>query len=465
MRCPKCQYLGFEPSPRCKNCGYDFSFSGDDLPGLQLVSEEPAVTSSADFDLHLLDEAPSPAMPARGFDLDELLSRGRSEPASSAVASVGRRDTYAASAVATPPAEDVFRITEAERSLAVSVPEPVLMREMAEPVVERQMIDVAPAPVAPAVLVAVPEPLPPAPVAPVAVSSAVKVRVAAPPPSPEPAPETSELPLFMQGLSEAKSAKPAVPRVETPAVTLEMAVEALAAAEAEAPAPAVEEIDDRPLVQVPAVPRAPLAVRRTTPDPARLRAKYSRAAVKAESQPAGDLLKTIDEVEPMPAVSPAVTVSRLSAEPTPESLPAGWLQGVSAGKRLSAAAMDAALMVGLNAAILWLTLAICGIPAAQARLLPLVPLAVFFVLVDGGYLVLFTAACGQTIGKMAAGIRVVGTSTSAVINDRISVGQALARAISTFASCLPLGAGFWVALIGDGRALHDRVAHTRVVRA
>ena len=24
--------------------------------------------------------------------------------------------------------------------------------------------------------------------------------------------------------------------------------------------------------------------------------------------------------------------------------------------------------------------------------------------------------------------------------------------------------GFWVALFGDGRALHDRVAHTRVVR-
>jgi len=25
MRCPKCQYVGFEPSPRCKNCGYDLS--------------------------------------------------------------------------------------------------------------------------------------------------------------------------------------------------------------------------------------------------------------------------------------------------------------------------------------------------------------------------------------------------------------------------------------------------------
>src|SRR4030095_17115585 len=25
MKCPKCDYLGFETGDRCKNCGYDFS--------------------------------------------------------------------------------------------------------------------------------------------------------------------------------------------------------------------------------------------------------------------------------------------------------------------------------------------------------------------------------------------------------------------------------------------------------
>src|SRR5688572_13736697 len=25
MKCPKCNYLGFETGDRCKNCGYDFS--------------------------------------------------------------------------------------------------------------------------------------------------------------------------------------------------------------------------------------------------------------------------------------------------------------------------------------------------------------------------------------------------------------------------------------------------------
>jgi uncharacterized RDD family membrane protein YckC len=27
MKCPKCGYLGFEPSDRCRNCGYDFAFT------------------------------------------------------------------------------------------------------------------------------------------------------------------------------------------------------------------------------------------------------------------------------------------------------------------------------------------------------------------------------------------------------------------------------------------------------
>ena len=29
MKCPKCEYLGFETGDRCKNCGYDFSLAAD----------------------------------------------------------------------------------------------------------------------------------------------------------------------------------------------------------------------------------------------------------------------------------------------------------------------------------------------------------------------------------------------------------------------------------------------------
>ena len=56
IRLTECQYLGFEPSPRCKNCGYDFSFSGDDLPGLQIVSEEPAAEMAPDLELNMVGQ-------------------------------------------------------------------------------------------------------------------------------------------------------------------------------------------------------------------------------------------------------------------------------------------------------------------------------------------------------------------------------------------------------------------------
>ena len=361
MRCPKCQYLGFEPSPRCKNCGFDFSLDSEDMPRLTILPEtgqEPM----QDFDLRIAD---TPVRRTASFDLDDLLARGRAE-----------------STVVTP------------------TPAPVHVQ--------------AKKPTMPA----------------------ASARVKVPAPAAGPAPFTTELPLFMQVMSDSAATKPSL-----------------------------SEVDDRPLVQVPAVPRPPLAVRRTTPDPAKLRARYARAAEKTDTPSSNerDLLLGIDDTA---APSLAMTgAHRLSTEPTPHSLPAGWLQGVSAGKRLLAASVDGVLLASINAAIVWFTLTVCGMGPSQAHLLPLIPIGLFFVLVDGGYLVLFTAACGQTIGKMVAGIRVVGTTTGAVINDRITFGQAVGRSLGAIAMSLPLGVGFWWSLFGDGRALHDRFAHTRVVRA
>jgi uncharacterized RDD family membrane protein YckC len=450
MRCPKCQYLGFEPSPRCKNCGYDFSFGSDDLPGLTIVPDADEAGAIGDFDLQMPDEPSRHAssVPAGGFDLDALLEHGRTsvDPAPGAVMpsavsdlalEMAPRRSATASAVATPQPEDVLRIVDVEAETVVA--------RVAEPAVVLTP-SLAPKPA--------PEP--------VAIP-----RVAA-------APATTELPLFMQSRSEVVMEAPA-PKLKTPAPVLASVTspprvpagmpETVEAATAIIETPVVEEIDDRPLVQVPATPRAPLAVRRATPDPARMRAKYAKAANRHAASADGDLLRGIDDLESNLSASRTVPADRLSAEPTPESLPAGWLQGVSAGKRVSAAALDVLLMGILNTAVVWFTLSVCGLSASQANLLPLVPIALFFVLLDGGYLVLFTAACGQTIGKMAAGIRVVGTSTGAVINDRLSLGQSVARSLGALLSCLPLGVGLWMSLVGDGRALHDRIAHTRVVRA
>ena len=98
--------------------------------------------------------------------------------------------------------------------------------------------------------------------------------------------------------------------------------------------------------------------------------------------------------------------------------------------------------------------------------LPLAPLVSFLLLLNGGYLATFVAASGQTIGKMAAGTRVVPADPAATASERVSFGQAIVRAAGYLVSALPAGAGFLPALLGhERRALHDRLADTRVVKA
>jgi uncharacterized RDD family membrane protein YckC len=85
----------------------------------------------------------------------------------------------------------------------------------------------------------------------------------------------------------------------------------------------------------------------------------------------------------------------------------------------------------------------------------------FLVVQNVGYLVAFTAG-GQTLGKMAAGIKVVAAES----NRSIDVGQALKRTVAWLLLAIPAGLGFLTALASrDRRGLHDRFAGTRVVRA
>jgi uncharacterized RDD family membrane protein YckC len=98
--------------------------------------------------------------------------------------------------------------------------------------------------------------------------------------------------------------------------------------------------------------------------------------------------------------------------------------------------------------------------------LPLVPLGAFLLLLCGGYFVLFTAAGGQTIGKMIARIRVVRAGDARAAKARVPFGGAVLRTIACFGSVIALGAGFLpVLLSADRRAFHDRLAGTRVVPA
>lgn len=223
--------------------------------------------------------------------------------------------------------------------------------------------------------------------------------------------------------------------------------------------------DDRPLVSVPATPRVPLSVRRTQ-DPARLRARHAPPVV-AQPPPSAELDLQF-ETEPEPEPDPIADTPHVPARAAADSVAgADPREPAPASRRLLAALIDLAVIGTIDATVIYFTLRLSGLELAEFFVLPIVPLGGFLLLLNGGYAVMFTAVTGQTIGKMAAGIRVVGTAPADVIHDRVTFARAVLRTAGYFASLLPAGLGFIPAFIGprDHRALHDRLAETRVVRA
>ena len=79
--------------------------------------------------------------------------------------------------------------------------------------------------------------------------------------------DTGDAPAARDPLQEDKRSVTPTPR--SPSVTAELPLFVRAS-------PVAEDPGDEPLVSVPATPRPPLAVRRPTPDPTRLRSKYAR---------------------------------------------------------------------------------------------------------------------------------------------------------------------------------------------
>lgn len=49
MKCPKCAYVGFEPAPRCRHCGYEFSLLSDDPAAANAASAAIAPPPPADL--------------------------------------------------------------------------------------------------------------------------------------------------------------------------------------------------------------------------------------------------------------------------------------------------------------------------------------------------------------------------------------------------------------------------------
>jgi uncharacterized RDD family membrane protein YckC len=195
--------------------------------------------------------------------------------------------------------------------------------------------------------------------------------------------------------------------------------------------------DDAPLITGPLRPRAPLGVRRATPEIPRARARPAKTPTHE------DMLFETPRASDVAPTAPAAG----------EALAAP-------ARRVLAGLVDVALLSALDSLVMYFTLRLLGLAPSQLTELPLVPLAAFILLLNLGYFIAFTAVGGQSIGKMALGIKVISQEESVV-----PIGRATVRTLAYFVSALPLGAGFLSCVISADRlALHDRLAHTRVVR-
>ena len=203
----------------------------------------------------------------------------------------------------------------------------------------------------------------------------------------------------------------------------------------------------------------PLVVRRSvdvtrpapTPGPAR---PPSRA--RDVASPALDFDDPTSPMAPDELPTPAEGTAWVADD---RSSPDEDVGGASVGPRVLAGAVDVALLLGIDALVVWLTLRLLGLDVGDWARLPLAPLCGFLFLLDTSYLVTFTAASGQSLGKMMTGLRVVSEG-----GGRVPFGHAVVRSVVLLLCAIPAGLGLVPVLLdAHGRGLHDRVAGTRVI--
>ena len=232
---------------------------------------------------------------------------------------------------------------------------------------------------------------------------------------------------------------------------------------------APDEPDDEPLVKLPAVPRVPLAVRKT-PDIPRLRhsppaeeLRYRDAVLQFVEDPVDEPALAAGAAAMAAEFDTTIRPSRGSApldDAFVRSARAGVGQRVSPfGRRVLAAAIDHGILLGIDLAVLYFTLRLTELSLGDWYLLPVLPMAAFLLSLKIAYFSAFTTAGGQTIGKMAMHIRVVSDD-----GGPLDPARALRRAVLGLVSIVAAGAPFLTAL-GDParRGAHDRASGTRVV--
>ena len=163
----------------------------------------------------------------------------------------------------------------------------------------------------------------------------------------------------------------------------------------------LERLDDElagPLVDLPLATSTPSDLFADSPPPARPPLAVRRGTDRPRSRPTTQVLRRpasslLDE----PVAGEPPSAAAIAASPGAASIAA----------RAAAGLLDVALLGGIALVVIYLTVRLAGLTMGQLDLVPPLPLGAFLVGLAVAYLAAFTACGGQTLGKMALGLRVV----------------------------------------------------------
>ena len=347
MKCPKCQYIGFDGHTRCRHCGYDLSLSA--------TTELPQAETGTPFDASPLvaDTVYRPEPSARAQARAAIQKRAASR--------TPQPDSFDLPLFATPGVDD-------RPALPASRP-PLSVRRAADPPRGRA------------------------------------AAAAAFAPAPAPASEldaASPQPIASDDAGSASIADADTqPRLDAP---LEFDALSLAPAPASGADPDLAlTLGGTPLEgDVRAGGGALILPGRQASGSvsagfARIRAD-APAVADTPSEPDVADLPISEAVPPAAEVRPEAPAADASGRAAP------------LGPRILAGLVDIAVLAAVDAAVVVATLRATGIEWSQVRRLPLAPLGVFLLLLTVGYLALCTVLAGRTFGKAAFGLAVVDTS-------------------------------------------------------
>ena len=407
MKCPKCQYIGFDGHTRCRHCGYDLSLSAttevtpaDGGPPLDAEADQapdvvyrPEPSARAQARAAIQKRAASRTPSPESFDLPLFATPGVDDrpalPASRPPLSVRRpvdapRARAAAAAAFAPAPAQVAPPAQPPEAIAPAAEEPLVPMPLGLSIGEADTDPRAEA------------------------RFEFDALALAPPPDPGPDPDLS---FTLGGTPLGGDLRAGGGALILPG---REAAASVSAGFARA----------RPAGADAAAPLAP-----------------HDASALGDARPEVDAEPAVDAAAARPAAQPAGAAAPL-------------------GPRMLAGLVDIAVLAAVDAAVVLATLRATGLDVAQADRLPLAPLGVFLVLLAVGYLSMCTVLAGRTFGKAAFGLAVVEPG-----GRPVRLAPAVVRALIQVLTVPVAGVGFLPALLGaDRRSLYDRLAGTDVVR-